>query len=182
MPAPIVIYGGTGGIGLALARILHGRGLALHLVARDAARLEAAAAELGATVVAVDRDAAKLRDARAEADRRKLPIQWVEADLEHPWPDFGTFEVVLDFNYLDRARMDRIRNAVAPGGVLILETYLEIQRQLGWGPERQDHLLRYGEIGSLVAPLRIVHGREAFEPADNAQWAAVASVVARRAR
>ncbi|MFF8801477.1 MULTISPECIES: SDR family NAD(P)-dependent oxidoreductase [unclassified Methylobacterium] len=45
----VVIYGGTGGIGLATARALRARGTALHLVGRDAARLERAAAELGET-------------------------------------------------------------------------------------------------------------------------------------
>ncbi len=45
----VLIYGGTGGIGDATARALRGRGYALHLAARDAGRLEAAAAELGET-------------------------------------------------------------------------------------------------------------------------------------
>jgi len=45
----VVIYGGTGGIGLATARMLRARGYPLHLVARDLGRLEAAAAELGET-------------------------------------------------------------------------------------------------------------------------------------
>ena len=45
----VIIYGGTGGIGLATARALRGRGYALHLVARDAGRLSQAADELGET-------------------------------------------------------------------------------------------------------------------------------------
>lgn len=45
----VVIYGGTGGIGLATARALRARGTALHLVGRDAERLEASATELGET-------------------------------------------------------------------------------------------------------------------------------------
>lgn len=151
-------------------------------VACGRGRHAVAAAELGARVVAVDRDPGRLKEARAEANRRKLSIEWVEADLEQPWPDLGTFDVVLDFNYLDRARMSRIRDAVGPGGYLFFETFLEIQRQLGWGPDRDDHLLKYGEVVALVAPLGTVFGREAFEPADNAQWAAVASVLARRAK
>lgn len=47
----VLIYGGTGGIGLATARCLRARGYGLHLAARDAGRLEAAAAELGETTV-----------------------------------------------------------------------------------------------------------------------------------
>jgi NAD(P)-dependent dehydrogenase (short-subunit alcohol dehydrogenase family) len=45
----VVIYGGTGGIGMATARALRKRGIPLHLAARDAGRLEEAAADLGET-------------------------------------------------------------------------------------------------------------------------------------
>ncbi|GJD99566.1 SDR family NAD(P)-dependent oxidoreductase [Methylobacterium isbiliense] len=49
--ARVLIYGGTGGIGLATARALRARDVALHLVARDAAGLERAASDLGETTV-----------------------------------------------------------------------------------------------------------------------------------
>ena len=151
-------------------------------LACGAGRHALAAARLGASVVAVDRDGEKLKEARAEATRRNLSVQWIEADLERPWPDLGRFDAVLVFNYLDRARIARVVEAVGPGGFLMMETFLEIQRQLGWGPQNQAHLLQFGEIAKLVAPLSVVHGREAFEPADNAQWAAVASVLAKRTK
>ncbi|MDP4004425.1 SDR family NAD(P)-dependent oxidoreductase [Methylobacterium sp. NEAU K] len=49
----VMIYGGTGGIGLATARALRARGFALHLAARNAGRLSRAADELGETTVSV---------------------------------------------------------------------------------------------------------------------------------
>ncbi|HEU4518044.1 MAG TPA: SDR family oxidoreductase [Microvirga sp.] len=54
MARQVLIYGGTGGIGTASARALKARGFGIHLVARDAARLAAAAADLGATTTAGD--------------------------------------------------------------------------------------------------------------------------------
>ena len=51
------------------------------------------------------------------------------------WPDFGTFDAVLMFNYLDRARLPQIRELVAAGGFLMIETFLAAQRELGWGPD-----------------------------------------------
>lgn len=45
----VVIYGGTGGIGMATAQALRRRGIPLHLAARDSRRLEDAAARLGET-------------------------------------------------------------------------------------------------------------------------------------
>ena len=46
---PVVVYGGTGGIGLATARRLRAHGVPLHLVARDPERLARAAEALGDT-------------------------------------------------------------------------------------------------------------------------------------
>lgn len=50
----ILIYGATGGIGSCLARMLAGAGFGLHLVARDASRLQALASELEASWTAAD--------------------------------------------------------------------------------------------------------------------------------
>lgn len=49
MTQKVLIYGGSGGIGSATARLLHARGVDLHLVGRDEERLSAIARELGAT-------------------------------------------------------------------------------------------------------------------------------------
>jgi hypothetical protein len=84
------------------------------------------------------------------------------------------------FNFLDRQRMPQIRDLVAPGGLLIMETFLEWQRALGWGPTSDEHLLRAGELSALVSPLEPVHGREVFEPLDAGRQRAVASIVAQR--
>jgi 2-polyprenyl-3-methyl-5-hydroxy-6-metoxy-1,4-benzoquinol methylase len=141
-----------------------------------------AAASGGASVTAIDRDAEKLAAGRARAVEGGLSIEWRELDLEGSWPELGTFDAVLVFNYLDRASMPRILRLVAPGGLLIMETFLEAQREAGWGPTSDKHLLRAGELARLVSPLRVVHGREALEPLDPDRWRAVASIVARNSK
>jgi NAD(P)-dependent dehydrogenase (short-subunit alcohol dehydrogenase family) len=66
-----LITGGSAGIGLAIARMLHDEGYGLTLAARKVERLDAAAAELGATAVAVDvrsdEDCARLLAAHLDA-------------------------------------------------------------------------------------------------------------------
>jgi NAD(P)-dependent dehydrogenase (short-subunit alcohol dehydrogenase family) len=54
MTRKVLIYGGSGGISSAVARMLHDRGCELHLVGRNEARLAAIATELGATATVGD--------------------------------------------------------------------------------------------------------------------------------
>jgi NAD(P)-dependent dehydrogenase (short-subunit alcohol dehydrogenase family) len=65
----MLILGGSGGVGSALARTLSSKGFPIHLLARDQQRLEAVASEIGgAGVTAVDvMDGEALKDAVAAA-------------------------------------------------------------------------------------------------------------------
>jgi len=139
-----------------------------------------AAAALGAQVTAIDIDAAKLERARANAEAQKVTADWREADLTTTWPELGIFDVVLCFNYLDRARMSDIVARVGPGGVLMMETFLVAQRHLGWGPQSDDHLLRPSELNGLDTPLAVANGREVVEPVEGDRWRAIASALAER--
>ncbi|MDQ3426860.1 MAG: class I SAM-dependent methyltransferase [Gemmatimonadota bacterium] len=137
-----------------------------------------AAAAMGAIVTGVDRDESRLARAHARMMSLGHSVAWRTADLERDWPELGCFEAVLLFNYLDRARMPQVLELLAPGGLLVMETFLTAQRELGWGPTSDSHLLRPGELAALVAPLCVRHGREALEAVDAERWRAVASVVA----
>lgn len=67
-PRSVLILGGTGGIGSALARRLHAEGCRLVLAARDPQKLAALGAELGATTLEADAtDAAAVDAAVARA-------------------------------------------------------------------------------------------------------------------
>jgi 2-polyprenyl-3-methyl-5-hydroxy-6-metoxy-1,4-benzoquinol methylase len=151
-------------------------------VACGEGRHSLAAGALGATVLGIDRDVRRLRRAREQAAAAELSIEWRELDLEGTWPELGSFDAVLIFNYLDRASMPRILRLVSPGGLLIMETFLEAQRDAGWGPTSEKHLLRPGELARLVVPLKVVHGREALETVGSSRWRAVASIVARNSK
>jgi SAM-dependent methyltransferase len=139
-----------------------------------------AAAARGAEVTAWDRDPAALEAGRNLAAARGFTIEWQQVDLEADWPSAPPFDAVLVFNYLDRGRMTHVRDSLVPGGLLMMESFLTTQRDLGWGPTRDEHLLAPGELGQLILPMEVLHGREVLEPVDVERWRAVASVVARR--
>lgn len=136
-----------------------------------------AAARLGAHVIAIDSDEYKLKAAADSARQDGLSVEWVKADLERgPLPP-GPFDLVMVFNYLDRDRMAQFLATVAPGGYFILETFLEQQREFGWGPTSADHLLKPAELLSLVNPFEIVLARDVIETIDGRQMA-LASILA----
>lgn len=139
-----------------------------------------AAASLGAEVTAVDRDPACLEAGRQQARERHLTITWLEWDLTQSLPPLGTFDVLLVFNYLDRPRMSEFLQYLRPGGHLLMETFLVDQRGFDWGPTSDAHLLKRGELATLVHPLEILHGRESLEPVEGVHWSAVASILARK--
>jgi tellurite methyltransferase len=135
---------------------------------------------LGAEVTAVDSDPAKLAMGREAAKSLGLSVSWMEWDLDQDLP-LGTFDVLLVFNYLDRVRLPQWLNLLRPGGLLLMETFLREQRDFEWGPTKDDHLLKRGELSHLITPaLTVIHAREVLEPVGGVRWSAIASVVAKK--
>lgn len=116
----------------------------------------------GFRLAGVDRDPAALA-CLAPLARRGAEI--LEADIENgPWPYAGrAFDAVLVTNYLWRARLPDIAAAVAPGGVLIYETFAQGHESVG-RPARADFLLAPGELLQLAARtgLRVLAYEDGF--------------------
>ena len=138
-----------------------------------------AAAARGAHVVGVDRDSERLKAAENAARKAKVTVEWIQADLTSgPLPD-GPFDVVMVFGYLDRGRLPELLACVKPGGYLLMETFLDQQRSLGWGPTSDDHLLRTGELWHIAEPFEIILAREVLEILDGSSRV-VGSLLAQR--
>lgn len=88
------------------------------------------------------------------------------ADIEgRPWPfDGETFAGVVVTNYLWRPLLPAIVAAVAPGGVLLYETFAAGNETVG-KPSRPDFLLRPGELLAACAGLRVVAYEDGFQDA-----------------
>jgi SAM-dependent methyltransferase len=110
--------------------------------------------ERGHPVTAVDRDTSGLADLKDDP-----ALEILEFDLETgaSWP-FGDreFEAVVATNYLHRPILPDIVGAVAPGGVLLYETFARGQERFG-RPQNPDFLLKPGELLDAVRPaLRVL--------------------------
>lgn len=80
-------------------------------------------------------------------------FDFVEADLEtgKPWPlADATFDAVVVTNYLYRPLFPSLVGALAPGGVLIYETFALGNERFG-RPTNPEFLLRPGELLEAVA-------------------------------
>ena len=113
-------------------------------------------AERGHAVTAIDRDENAIKLIAADA-----VIHW--ADIENgPWPCPGeTFDAVVVTNYLWRALLPMIIASLAPGGVLIYETFAQGNETVG-KPSRADFLLQPGELLRVCAGLRVVAFEDGF--------------------
>jgi len=113
----------------------------------------------GWRMTAVDRDGTALATLADLGDR----VHAIEADIEGgPWPLEGrAFDAVVVTNYLWRPLLPRIVASVAPGGVLLYETFALGNETVG-RPSRPDFLLAPGELLQACAGLRIVAFEDGF--------------------
>jgi SAM-dependent methyltransferase len=86
------------------------------------------------------------------------------ADIENgPWPFAGqTFGAVIVTHYLWRPLLPTLVQSVAPGGVLIYETFAAGNETVG-KPSRPDFLLQPGELLRVTEGLRTVAYEDGFE-------------------
>lgn len=120
-------------------------------------------ARLGHAVLAVDRDTAVLAQLAAHG---VADLQTCQLDLENDaapgpsWPFAARrFAAIVVTNYLHRRLLPLIVDSLAPGGVLIYETFANGNERFG-KPSNPDFLLAPGELLALAAcpaaPLRVV--------------------------
>lgn len=125
----------------------HGRH-ARHLAAR------------GCLVTAVD------IDATCAASLSSTPgVEFLQADLEsEPWPFAEqSYDAVVVVHYLHRPLLPQLSAALAPGGLLIYETFARGNEQFG-RPRSPEFLLRPRELIDAFNDLRILAFEDGYLP------------------
>ena len=142
-----------------------------------------ALARAGIRVAGIDRDPEALAALCASARAPRLPVSGVLADLETPHgipvrP--GSCGAILVYRFLFRPLAPAIEAALAPGGLLLYETFTLRQRSLAQGPRNPAFLLAEGELPSLFPGLEVL---DAWEGLVERPWPqALARLTARRPR
>jgi SAM-dependent methyltransferase len=113
-------------------------------------------AQRGHSVTGVDRSAEALAGLQGIG-------RLIEADIENgPWPLVGElFDAVVVTNYLWRPLLPTIAASLAPGGVVIWETFADGNQTVG-KPSRPDFLLQPGELLTAFADLHVVAYENGF--------------------
>ena len=104
-------------------------------------------AHLGYSVTAVDREPQGIES-----------VRFIQADLEDgsPWPLPGErFQGVVVTNYLHRPLFPQLKDALAPGGVLLYETFMQGNERYG-KPSNPAFLLRPGELWQAFGGLQVI--------------------------
>ncbi len=111
-------------------------------------------ADRGATVTGIDRDLSATQHLSAVTTL-------VQADIENQaWPllqdgELQQFDAVVVTNYLWRPLLPTLVASLAPGGVLLYETFAMGNETLG-RPSRPDFLLKPGELLEVCKHLHVI--------------------------
>lgn len=129
----------------------------------------------GYRVDAVDISEVAIKNARTTA--KGLDINFIVADLENFSIPEDTYDLIINFYYLQRSLIPEIRKGLKKGGLLVFETYT-IEHQAFGHPKNPDFLLKPNELLRLFNDLHIVYYREGATEGEEKK--AIASLVGRK--
>jgi tellurite methyltransferase len=139
---------------LQYAHLLTGHGMALDLacgVGHNAIFL----ARRGYEVLAVDASLVGLGYCRTRLKDSQLRVHLVAADLDDFALPRDTFALVIVFRFLSRPLLPRIKQTLAPGGLLIQQTFN--LNQLRIAPQMNpEYLLQPGELARTFADFETI--------------------------
>ncbi len=112
-------------------------------------------AGLGHRVIATDASRVAL-----EAIRRcRADVHVVQVDLDEPCFGPASIDAIVCVNFLDRRLFPAFRAWLRPGGVVLFDTFLVDQRNLGH-PSNPDFLLGHNELLGRLSGYRVLRYRE----------------------
>ena len=132
----------------------------------------------GYEVDAIDYSEVAVEKVRSFAQKESLSINAAQADLSDYQIAEGTYDVILNFYFLERSLIPQIKKALKPGGMLLFETYTVEQPQYG-RPHNPAYLLKPNELLNSFMELHIIYYHERVET-NQAETKAIASLLAKK--
>lgn len=155
------------------------RGKALDLAAGEG-RNAVFLAEHGFDVEAMDISKVALSRARKLARAKGVRIKTIAADLDTYAVPKERYKLVIDFYFLDRGLIPRIKKGMKKGGMVVFETYTAEQKKLGTGGPGQDkYVLKPNELLRLFREFHVLFYREGVFR-EGGKRRAIASLIAQK--
>jgi 2-polyprenyl-3-methyl-5-hydroxy-6-metoxy-1,4-benzoquinol methylase len=116
----------------------------------------------GWEVTGIDISEIGLGHARHLAELRQMRVNWVQADLTSITDLEGEYELIVVTNYLQRERLpEQIMRALAPGGILLFETFTIDQLSMpGSHVRNPNYMLHPNELLRMFSSLRVRRYRD----------------------
>lgn len=129
----------------------------------------------GLSVTAIDILPDAIDQGRDLARRHGVKVDFRCADVAlDPSTWTGPWNGINVQRFLHRPTLALLGERLAPGGLLIYETFRDEQTRLGKKPRNPDYLLKSGELLSVATHLEVLHYREATTEGGDATAALVA--------
>ena len=155
------------------------KGKALDLAAGEG-RNAVFLAENSFEVEAIDISPVAISRARKLARARGVKIKAMAADLDTYRLPPGRYDLILNFYFLDRRLIPRIKRGLKKGGMVVFETYTTEQKKLGTGgPGQTQYVLKPNELLRLFRGFHILFYREGVFR-EGGKRRAIASLIAQK--
>jgi len=113
----------------------------------------------GYAVDALDYSAVAVERVRSFVEKKSLPVHVQQADLTDYALPGNTYDLIINFYFLERTLVPRIKTGLKKGGMLLFETYTTEQSHYG-RPHNPDYLLKANELLHSFMDLHIIYYHE----------------------
>ena len=131
-------------------------------VACGAGRNSILLAQAGYLVDAIDISSEGLNLARQNAENQGLSINWIEHDLDQPYPFDTDYDLIIVMWFVNLGLLSRLCGCMAPGGYLLCEEHL-ITDQKVIGPTSPNYRVAPGELCEAVSGVDVLLCEESIE-------------------
>ena len=135
-------------------------------------------AENGYVVDGIDSSEVAVEKVRSFAQRESLPIKAKRADLTNYQIVENTYDVILNFHFLERSLFPQIMKGLKQGAMLLFETYTIEQPKYG-RPHNPAYLLKPNELLQSFIDLHIICYHERIDK-QKGGTKAIASLLAQK--
>ncbi len=135
-------------------------------------------AQHGYHVDSLDSSSVAMEKGRKLADKAGVSVNFINADLESYIIAEDSYDLIINFNFLERSLIPSMKKGLKKGGAILFETFTVDQKEIG-PPTNRDYLLAHNELLSLFSDLYITFYREGIFAAEDRKKA-LAAIGARK--